>query len=84
MVSLLRGNTRDQAPYYAWYWSGNRAYRKGDWKAGWEKSTKKWELYNIAKDRTEMHNLAKSNPEFTSKLADAWKGWAKRTGLKVK
>jgi hypothetical protein len=42
------------------------------------------QFYNIAKDRTEIHNLANKKPSLTSQLADGWQGWAQHTGHKVK
>jgi len=42
------------------------------------------QLYNTAKDRTEIHNLAREKPDPASELADAWHDWARHTGLKVK
>jgi hypothetical protein len=35
-------------------------------------------------DRTEMHDLAKANPEQTQELAAAWQAWAELTGVKYK
>ena len=38
----------------------------------------KWELYNIAKDRTETNDLARSDPDRVEKMANQWNAWAKR------
>lgn len=38
----------------------------------------KWELYDIAKDRTEVNNLATAQPEKVKELAGKWNTWAKR------
>ena len=49
------------------FYGNNQALRFGDWKISWEKKIKKWELYNIAQDRSEVNNLAVKMPE---KLAE--------------
>ncbi|MEM8911776.1 MAG: arylsulfatase [Planctomycetota bacterium] len=36
----------------------------------------RWELYNLATDRTELHDLSESDPEVTSRMADQWLQWA--------
>jgi arylsulfatase len=38
----------------------------------------KWELYNIASDRTETTDLAKSHPALVKKMSDHWAEWVKR------
>ena len=42
------------------------------------------QLSNIAKDRTEIHNLAREKPDPVPGLTDAWYDRARHTGLKVK
>jgi arylsulfatase len=59
--------------------------RQGDCKAvscGDPKNLKSWELYNLAKDRTEIHNLAPTSQKRVERMARAWQDWARRTGLK--
>ena len=61
-----------------WEHEGNRAIRVGDWKLVARGNTGPWELYNIAEDRTEMHNLIKEQPERAENLAKKWNAWAER------
>ena len=70
---------REKPLYFEW--AKYRAVRDGDLKALWDKNSKKWQLYNIAVDRAEMHNLANEQPEKLSKMAAAWDAWAVKTGL---
>ena len=35
-----------------------------------------WELYDLANDRTEIHNVAGSNPETVEELAKEWEDLA--------
>ncbi|MCH8217040.1 MAG: arylsulfatase [Planctomycetes bacterium] len=82
LVPVLEGKTRPEPDYLAWEWSGNRAYREGQWKVVWDKLVEKWELYDIPVDRTETRNLAGEHPERTEAMAAKWTAWAKRMGHK--
>jgi len=66
-------------PLY-WEHEGNRAIRAGKWKLV-AKENKPWELYDLNADRTELHNLAASEPERAQKMAAAWDGWAARADV---
>jgi arylsulfatase len=63
-----------------WEHEGNRAIRVGDWKLV-SKHPGDWELYDIAADRTEQHNLAAQQPARVKELAAQWEVWAKRVGV---
>ena len=54
-----------------WSHENNNAFRKGDWKLV-AANGDKWELYNLAKDRSESKNLAASHPEIVKELEKAW------------
>ena len=81
---LLDGQTRPGHDTLYWEWSGNRAIRQGNLKLSWDKKVRDWELYNVKRDRTEMHNLAAEHPEQVATMAHDWLTWAESTGLKVK
>lgn len=51
---------------------GNRGLRVGDWKLSASGPQAPWELYNLATDRSEIHNLAKDMPEKVKELAAIW------------
>ena len=84
MLSLLKGKTRPAAEQLAWYWSGNRAVRQGDWKVVWDSKVKTWELYNIKQDRTENFDLAMEDPARVARMAQDWFEWADLVGLNTK
>ena len=60
----------------------NRAIRDGKWKLVAKGLNGKWELYDMEKDRTEMHDLAAKMPAKAKELEDAWEAWAKRAFVK--
>ena len=67
-----------------WEHEGNRAVRQGKWKlvSRWNKEDGgQWELYDLDADRTEMKNLAASNPEKTAELVKMYEDWAQRAGV---
>lgn len=86
IVPLLHGESREGHTQLAWYWSKNRALRQGDWKLVWDKlsSDHRWELYNLADDRCETIDLAKTYPDRVESMAQAWFEWADMVGLEVK
>lgn len=63
-----------------WEHEENRAVRDGKWKLV-AKKNEPWELYDMKKDRTEMHNLAAKYPKKVEELSKAWDAWAKRADV---
>lgn len=61
-----------------WEHEGNRAMRAGNWKLVAKGPAGAWELYDIAADRTEMHDLASSEPARVKEMVGKWEAWAKR------
>jgi len=84
LTPILLGKERTPHEQLCWEWSGNRAVRQGKWKCVWDSRIKQWELYDMQADRTETNNLAKTMPDRTEKMAEAWFAWAKETGARTK
>ena len=85
LVPLLHGRQRESHAILCWEHIGNKAVRQGDWKIVQPRRStnlKSWELYNLAKDRTEIHNLAPTSQKRVERMARAWQDWARRTGFK--
>jgi len=80
LVPAFEGKTIDRDAIY-WEHEGNRAIRVGDWKLVGKSEQGPWELYNIAKDRTEMHDLAAEHPEKVKELAAKWDAYAERANV---
>ena len=81
ILPLLRGS-REPVHVEPFYWEheGNAAMRWGKWKLVREYE-KRWELFNISKDRTEMQNLAASHSEKKNEMIQMWTAWAKKNGV---
>jgi arylsulfatase A-like enzyme len=83
LAKVLRdesSNANNSQRTLAWEHEGNRAIRRGDWKLV-APFRGEWELYDLAKDRTETNNLAAGQPEKVRELAAAWEEWAKDVGV---
>jgi arylsulfatase len=66
---------RTERDYLAWEIFGNRAIRQGDWKLRWEYrpfGTEAWELFDLATDPGERHDLAAAHPDRVKALLALW------------
>ena len=77
LVPLFRGETREGHEDLYFQFSSCRALRQGDWKAVSFYGSA-WELYNIAEDRCEQHDLASKVPERVAAMAERWQDMAVR------
>lgn len=67
-----------------WETCGRAAVRKGDWKIVFiprPKGTEKWQLYNLAADPGEIHDLAEQEPERLEELLKLWDQYVLETGV---
>lgn len=60
---------------------GNRAIRDGKWKLVSKGPTSGWELYDMEKDRTEMHDLSKKHKDVAAYMMWQWEQWAHERGV---
>ena len=61
-----------------WEHEGNRAVRMGQYKLV-SRFKQPWELYDMTKDRSELHDLAAEQPERVKELGKLYQAWAKRS-----
>ncbi|MAZ27020.1 MAG: arylsulfatase [Cytophagaceae bacterium] len=94
LVPFFKGEkAQREGPIY-WEHEMNRAVRWGDWKlvskgelldgayAKWTNSKLgKWELYNIAEDRSELHDLAGQYPDKVKLMSEMWDDYAERISV---
>ncbi len=71
LVAVFERDGTVQHDQLWWYHDDHRAIRIGDWKAV-APGGDPWELYDLSKDRGEMNDLAKSQPEKLKQLVEAW------------
>jgi arylsulfatase len=81
LLPLFNGKTRNRGPIF-WEHEGNKAVRDGKWKLV-SKHPDQWELFDMEADRTELHNLASTEPERAKTMAAMWDDWAKRIGVQT-
>ncbi|MDP6071357.1 MAG: arylsulfatase [SAR202 cluster bacterium] len=63
-----------------WEHEGSRAVRMGQWKLVAEVG-EDWELYDMDEDRTELDNLAESEPTRVREMTRMYDEWADRCGV---
>jgi arylsulfatase A-like enzyme len=76
---VLAGGSLPPRPIYFLY-DTDRGLREGDWKLVSFQSHP-WELYNLAEDRTELHDLSSRRPDVRERLAARWFEMAERVDM---
>ncbi len=78
-ISLVPTFAQDTNVERVLYWEhgGKGAIRKGNWKLV-SLNSGEWELYDIEKDRSELHNFASVNTEKFKELQTLWDIWAEK------
>lgn len=82
LLPILKTGERDghQALYFEH--TGGKAVVAGGYKLVQPTRSKRWELYDFNKDRTETKNIASGNPAQVRKMTAMWQAWSKRVGVK--
>ena len=84
---LLAGQVespRTEQDYLAWELFGNRAVRQGDWKLRWQYKPlgkEQWELFNLAQDPAERHDLAAEHPERVKAMVALWDSYVRTNNV---
>ncbi len=84
MLSGQEESPRSAQDYVAWELFGNRALRQGDWKLRWQYKpygTEQWELFNLAEDLGERHDLAAAQPGKVKALLALWDDYVRSNGV---
>ena len=71
LLPIFQGQQREPHEFLYFQFSNNRAIRRGDWKAVSARGGR-WELYNLANDRSELNDLALKQPKLASELSQLW------------
>lgn len=81
LVPDMTGEADAEPRTLFWENFGHRAVRSGDWKL--VAKHRRWELYNLKTDRSEMRDLAGAFPDKVRELARQYDHWASRVGAGV-
>lgn len=87
IVSLLTAKAdtiRGADDYLAWEFFDWRGIRMANWKATWIAQpfgAGDWQLFDIARDPGESHDLADQYPDVTQDLANKWDSYADDVGV---
>ena len=76
---IFGGKTFDRPEGLFWEHQGNAAVRDGKWKLV-RAHKKPWSLYDLEADRTELNDLAKTDPDRVERMKSMWQTWAERVG----
>lgn len=75
MVPAFSGKTLTRDRPLFWEHEGNRAVRDGRWKLV-ARFRQPWQLFDMAVDRAELHDLAASQADRVRRMARQWDEWA--------
>ena len=80
---ILLGEQRKQHEFLYFQLFDNRAVIEGDMKlvSDWGRP---WELFNLAADRTELHDLTKAQHEQAARLEKLWNTWSDQTNTRLR
>src|SRR5690606_15680725 len=81
LLPVMRGKQREGHEVIFWEHFGASALRQGEWKLVKLDQKSDWELYNLAEDRTELHNLADEYPDKVEALSGLWNEWARELNV---
>jgi arylsulfatase len=96
LVPLLTGASetiREPGDYMGWELFGKRAIRQGDWKIIYLPQHEvrdgvipvvtqdTWQLYNLAKDPAEMHDVSAVHPEKLAAMIALWEDYVERNNV---
>ena len=71
LLPIFQGKTREPHESLYFHFGTDRALRQGPWKLASAKLGK-WELYNLVRDRTELHDLSATDPQRVDAMATEW------------
>jgi arylsulfatase len=77
LAPVFAGQEMHQRPPIHLLFGQDRGLRDGDWKIASFRS-QPWQLYNMAKDRAEVHNVAAEHPEIVERMVARWHEMAEK------
>jgi arylsulfatase len=88
LLPMLMGEADEVHPagtIFGWELNGQRSVRQGDWKLVWDlrlpAEQRRWQLFDLAADPSEQHDLSSSNPEQLAAMQAAWERYDTENGI---
>jgi arylsulfatase len=88
LLPMLTGETAEVHPadtVFGWELLGQRSVRQGDWKIVWDArvpaAQRRWQLFDLAADPFEQHDLSASNPERLAVMEQLWEQYVAENGV---
>jgi arylsulfatase A-like enzyme len=78
LLPAIRGDKSLREKPLFWEWSVGRAVRKENWKLVAHGKDADWELYDLEKDPSEIHNVSLKFPEKAQELKALFEEWKKK------
>jgi arylsulfatase A-like enzyme len=88
LLPMLSGEVGEVHPadtVFGWELLGQRSVRQGDWKIVWDQrrppTERRWQLFNLAADPFEQHDLSATNPEQLAVMERLWEQYDAENGV---
>ena len=88
LLPMLTGEAVETHPagtVFGWELLGQRSVRKGNWKIVWDQrlpaAERRWQLFDLAADPFEQHDLRASNPEQLAVMERLWDEYDQQNGV---
>ena len=88
LLPLLTGAATATHPAdetFGWELLGQRSVRQGDWKLVWDQrlpaDQRRWQLFNLAADPFEQHDLSANDPEQLAHMLGRWDQYDEEAGV---
>lgn len=79
LLPSLKGQALQRTQPVYWEHEGNRAMRMGNYKIV-SQVNEPWQLYDMERDRTELHDLSATEPKRLKEMVAQYEAWYKRVG----
>jgi arylsulfatase A-like enzyme len=83
LLPIFKGQQTEEHEAIFFEFKGSCGMLKGKWKISLHVDTQKWELYNLAEDRSELIDRADVYPDRLNEMGNEWLQWAEKVGVDI-